>query len=263
MDTKRLYLAFRARFPLTSAREALRVARLGARPRLPTEPYVAQRIDGNFGRWWPTEYRRDPRTPIFGAWLTDSRGRRTSERWCEDTVDAGLRFVGFADELAPRSIQHKGWYTHPYDSGEVYRGAVWQLPARNGECLYVAGFVDPYNEGAALIDFDTIRGEPDNDDIKAKAAYRADAIARIHAEHEREYQEKWEAARRVRDLLEDICDARRQHTALIRAIWTGERDDAIGARLRAACRDSVRRARREIADILAAYGDEIMSDEYA
>jgi len=178
-------------------------------------------------------------------------------------VDAGLRFVGFADELAPRTIQHKGWYTHPYDDGEVYRGAVWQLPARNGECLYVAGFIDPYNDSAALIDFDTIRGEPDDDKIKAEAAYRADAIARIHAEHEREYQEKWEAARRVRDLLEDICDARRQHTALIRAIWTGERDDAIGARLRAACRDSVRRARREIAAILAEYGDEIMSDEYA
>lgn len=262
MDAKRLYLAFRSRFPSTSAREALRVARLGARPRLPTERYSAQRIDGKFGRWWPTEYRRNPRTPLFGPWLTDTRGRQTSERWCEDTADAGLRFVGFADELAPRYVMHKGWYTDPDGfSGEVYRGAVWQLPARNGECLYVAGFVDPNNEGAALIDFDTIRGEPD--DIATEAAYRADDIARIHAEREREHQEKWQAAQRVRDLFEDICDARRQHTALIRAIWTGERDDAIGVRLRADCRESVRRARREIADILAAYGDEIMSDAYA
>lgn len=198
---------------------------------------------------------RAARVPLFGPWLTDTRGQQTTERWCEDTEDAGLRFVGFADELAPR-IKHKGWYTDPEGFGEVYRGAVWQLPARNGECLYVAGFADPNNDGAALIDF-----EPFYDEIEA--AYRADETARIHAGHEREYQEKWQAAQRVRDLLEDICDARREHTALIRAIWTGERDDAIGARLREDCREAVRKARREIADTLAVYGDEITSDEYA
>src|SRR5690606_18409162 len=146
--------------------------------------------------------------------------------------------------------------------GDVYRGAVWQLPARNGQCLYVAGFADPCNKGAALIDFDPIYGTP-GDGSETEAAYRADEIARIHAEREREYQEKWQAAQRVRDWLEDICAARRQHTALIRAIWTGERDDAIGARLRAACRATVRKARRKIADTLAAYGDDIMSNEYA
>src|SRR5690606_9843007 len=133
-------------FPWTSAQEALRVARLGARPRLPTERYDARRIDGKFARWLPTEYRRNPRAPLFGPWLTDSRGRQTSERWCEDTKDAGLRFVGFADELAPRAIMHKGWYANLDGSGEVYRGAVWQLPARGGQCIYVAGFPDPNNE---------------------------------------------------------------------------------------------------------------------
>ncbi len=206
---------------------------------------------------------RATRVPLFGAWLTDARGRKTTERWCEDTAAAGLRFVGFADELAPRAIGHTGWHTVTVGSGEVYRGAVWQLPARGGQCLYIAGFVDPYNKSAALIDFKPIYGEPDDAGLGLYAAHRADEIARIHAERERAYQEKWEAAQRVRSLLEDICDARREHTALIRAIWTGERDDAIGARLRAACRDSVRRARREIADILAEYGDEIMSNEYA
>src|SRR5690606_6667853 len=118
METKLLYLAFRSRFPSTSAREALRVARLGARPRLNSERYAAQRIDGKFARWLPTEHRRNPRMPLFGPWLTDARGQQTTERWCEDTEDAGLRFVGFADELAPRTIRHKGWYTDPYDSGE-------------------------------------------------------------------------------------------------------------------------------------------------
>ena len=29
-------------------------------------------------------------------------------RWFEDTANEGLRFVGFADELAPRSIRHTG-----------------------------------------------------------------------------------------------------------------------------------------------------------
>ena len=206
---------------------------------------------------------RAARVPLFGAWLTNTRGPKTTERWCEDTADAGLRFVGFADELAPLFIQHKGWYTDPDGFGEVYRGAVWQLPARGGQCLYVAGFADPCNEGAAFIDFEPIYGEPDDAGLDFYAALRADEIARIHAEREREYQEKWRAAQRVRDLLADICDARREHTALIRAIWTGEHDDAIGARLRAACRESVRQARREIAGTLAAYGGEILSDEYA
>jgi hypothetical protein len=37
---------------------------------------------------------------------------------------AGLRFVGYADELA--SLNHKGWFTHPDGfPDETLRGGVW------------------------------------------------------------------------------------------------------------------------------------------
>ena len=185
----------------------------------------------------------------IGATITgylNSRGDEMSE-------GSGLRLrVTAAHDVDGACIEHKGWYTDDYQVQTIY-GIVARLPRSRG---FLAG----WTMGAGMIS-ELDRGTVWDSEIDA--ARDADRQAERMAEREREYEEKWQAAQRVRDLLEDICDARRQHTALIRAIWTGERDDAIGARLRAACRASVRRARREIADILATYGDEIMSAEYA
>lgn len=129
-------------------------------------------------------------------------------RWIENTDQAGLRFVGFADEI-DRSIQHTGWYTDEDGCAETLRGAVWQLPGRNGVPLFVAGYCDPHNHGAARICFDVIEGErpewvpprngwsgywsycdsaTDHDGCR-EAARQADGIAEIAAESEREWRE--------------------------------------------------------------------------
>ena len=82
-------------------------------------------------------------------------------------------------------------------------------------------------------------------------------------EREYEYQTKWSAARAVENLREDICGERAKHSAMIRAIWTGEGDDAVGARMRESIRDNVSAFHREIRDIIDTYGSEILTDDYA
>ena len=127
-------------------------------------------------------------------------------RWV-DNVSCGLRRVGFADEIMrgegySRAIDHKGWFIREDgDGGEVYRGVVYQLPARHGLPQYVYGYDDPNNEGAALLCFG-----PSVD--KCGAARSADRFAEIFAEYEREYDRAWQAGRRYEELDEEIKDMR-------------------------------------------------------
>lgn len=127
-------------------------------------------------------------------------------RWVEN-VSRGLRFVGFADEIARkegrRGIDHKGWFTmDDGDTGEVYRGVVFQLPSRNGLPYYVYGYDDPNNPDCALLCFDAPKME------KYEAACAADRFAEIYAEHEREYRRAWDAGNQWRELGEEIADMR-------------------------------------------------------
>lgn len=140
-------------------------------------------------------------------------------RWIEN-ASRGLRLVGFADEILPRSIQHKGWFTmDDGDNGEVYRGVVYQLPARNGETRYVYGYADPNNDDCALLSFDLVSD-------KAEAAKYADRFAEIFAEYERDYNRAWDAGRRHEALANEIKETRVQVLA-------------IGAEMRAAKRANV------------------------
>lgn len=115
-----------------------------------------------------------------------------------ENVSKGLRFVGFADEIArsegSRAIDHNGWYTDDVFQDETYRGVVYQLPShgKGGTC-FVYGYADPNNDDCALLAFD-VTGD------KLEAAKQADRFAEIFAEHEREYQEAWHAGRRCDDL---------------------------------------------------------------
>lgn len=129
--------------------------------------------------------------------------------WIEDARAVGVRNMRFADEVA--SLRHKGWFVDEFQD-EVYRGAVLQLPARSGKTQYLAGYADPNNVGAYLVEFDIIEDE-------REAARRADRIAEIFAESEREHNEAWRAlvnAREdlsaarivVRECIDDIRDVR-------------------------------------------------------
>lgn len=243
--TQKLYLATRSHYPNAPACFVLEAIR-GDGPR--PNKYVP-----NVQSWRLTS----PYNPPFNG----------AYRWIEDTDRAGLRWAGWADEIC-RSIQHRGWFSDSEFQSEVYRGAVWRLPGRNGAAVYVTGYADPCNDGAALIEFDPIYGERleseyDTDSELLTAAYSADSIAERFAEDERRYSELWHAARRVEDTRSEICELRRKHTALIRAIWTGERDDAIGARLREQCRSEVAKLRKRIENQIDDYGPEILTDKYA
>lgn len=132
-------------------------------------------------------------------------------RWVEN-VNLGLRFVGFADKLGARGINHKGWYTDENGySGEVLRGIVYRLPARHGKTLFVCGYADPYNDNAACLETVSVETEID-------AAHRADHIAQHEAEKQKVWNAAFHAGSRYSDIREEISNARNSAIELIKAI---------------------------------------------
>ena len=132
-------------------------------------------------------------------------------RWIENAAD-GLRFVGYADELA--RLDHTGWYLDDC-CGDTVRGAVWQLPGRHGAPLYVPGYADPWNDGAACLSFDDLT------DDKTTAALWADSIAERMAEAERDYQRAASAGFEFGELAEEIARRRRENSRLAARTQSG------------------------------------------
>lgn len=118
-------------------------------------------------------------------------------RWIEKTDAVGLRFVCFADQEITY-LRNQGYYADNYGD-EVLRGAVWRLPARGGQEMFVYGYGDPNNEDAALICF------VPTDDRRA-AAQRADGMAEKAAEDSREFYVKDRAEQDILQAREEIHD---------------------------------------------------------
>lgn len=163
-------------------------------------------------------------------------------RWIENPAAAGLRFVGFADEIAGQSINHRGWYTDEFGDGAVERGAVYQLPARGGRPVYVEAirigetrrngdWQDQSGDGAALVFLGNRhigeRGGTDYcpgrrwigdyaDSTMRAAARGADREAEISAEKEREYSAAWSAGNRAADLETEARGAKEAARELLR-----------------------------------------------
>lgn len=140
-------------------------------------------------------------------------------RFVERPAANGLRFVGYADKLA--RLNHTGWYTDRDGSSKI-RGVVYQLPARGGRAVYVAGHDDENNGGAdfggpALLDFSNLfLGEVGGNEYPFEpeqaardAAYSADSFAEREAEEEREYQAAWQAGNKFGDVRGEYRDARK------------------------------------------------------
>lgn len=205
-----------------------------------------------------------------------SRQRKTrpgdNYAWIEDAKTAGLRFVGYCDEIE-RSIRHKGWYTDEFQDSAL-RGAVWQLPARRGVARYIAGYCDPNIDGAAFVDLDIISEtsaprrrwnsakraydllapvpqEECNDSAMCAASRMADEIARVEAEKEREFNEIAIARFRFDEIPETISALRSQIRQMIGELRQA-RKTLNGARLPLSCktlRDAIRSGLREIQDL--------------
>lgn len=166
-------------------------------------------------------------------------------RWIENPSVAGLRFVGFADDLA--RIGHNGWYLSDDNwTGETVRGVVFQMAARDGRAQYVAGYDNAINGaadrgGPVALSFDEIfEGEQfdeSDSDAKSGAARRADGIAEAMAESERDYNRAWEAGNRFVEIGETVAETRRAALALIAEIKAKREAICDGPAIVAALRD--------------------------
>lgn len=141
--------------------------------------------------------------PVHGAWHNGKK------RWIENTGSIGLRFVCYADQEL-RYLNHTGYFGDHFQD-QIIRGAVWQLPARDGAPVYVYGYEDPNNAGAALVDFDYTNNKRD-------AAKWADSIAEREAEESREYYAKDAAGQHIEAARGEIHNTNRDALALIKEI---------------------------------------------
>jgi len=139
----------------------------------------------------------------------------------------GLRYVGRVVPDTPRgaiwdSRGNCGWHTDP--SGDVFKdgsglcfGVVYQLPGRNGESRFAAGYEFGGMDGGPTLDLTRVFTEPRGDydtspadlDAARDAARHADALAKAAAESEREYQTAWRAGSNYAQEGEEIESARR------------------------------------------------------
>lgn len=125
-------------------------------------------------------------------------------RWHESPKDH-FRLVGFADEIARRGVNHKGWYISDIHQDETTRGIVFRLPNNRG---FVAGCTDPFNDGPCILEFESIEDE-------ICAALRADRIAQLYAEECKEDQAKFEAEQKAEDEAREAKENAFAESALI------------------------------------------------
>ena len=142
----------------------------------------------------------------------------TGNRWVENAGE-GLRFTDYCDQIN-NYIRHKGYYCDEFGDS-ILRGVVYQLPARKGKTQYIAGYSDPDNEGAALLNFNDIYDD-END-----AARSADQFAEREAENQREYNEAWQAGNQYARKGEDLSTLRKATIELLKAIKNKQSEPVI------------------------------------
>ncbi len=181
-----------------------------------------------------------------GAGAPFARGRDLL-RWTENTEAAGLRFVGWADEL-PGGPDHTGWYTDDCGDGMTLRGGVWQLPGKGGAARLLYGYTEfegrgEMNPGSAALcvsDIVTAPGQSEWEGVRdlpelRDAARWADSVAERMAEQERDYQRAYAKGRRAAERDNAAAEARRELLPLLAELRTLRRSPVAGE-TPAACR---------------------------
>lgn len=166
-----------------------------------------------------------------------------SLRWIESTEEAGLRFMGWSDELT--RLGHVGWYCD--DEGrETLRGGVWQLPARKGKARLLYGYAEmagreEMNPGSACICVSRVvevsREEAEyikeSDDARDAARW-ADGLAESTAEDRRDYNSAYDEGRKAAELDGEALELRTRARAVAGAAKAHRRSKvgtAMGAAL--------------------------------
>lgn len=202
-------------------------------------------------------------------------------RWIERPDMAGLRFVGFSDDLV--GVDHNGWYTSAdYDGdGEVMRGCVYQLPSRGGRPLFVEAYqvgsesrsrgftdtatdtADDHKRPAVIYLAERHLGaaggysfDADSDQACRDAARGADREAELSADSEREWREADSAGVRAGEYLAESIECRAKARELV-ADFRGELRERGGRPLAPAicqlARDAIRREIRNASKAAANY----------
>lgn len=182
------------------------------------------------------------------AWMGEEHGPTFSRDGTRASMPAsmlnGFRDIGAAHDIV--RLRHTGWYMDA-DGSETIAGHVWQLPARNGEPVYLSGYVEPESGYCTL---DATRGRIATHSDKEDAARAADALAEKDAEKEREYSERWQAARDADDERADARDALKTARADARQAIAAIREQRkIGGIVPAMCKilqDTIATARDEM-----------------
>ena len=189
-----------------------------------------------------------------------------------------FRDVGHVDELFPRYFDHNGWFADS-SQDQVWRGHVWQLPSRDGECLYLVGYIRPDAGDAVLAPrlFRCAPGESswDKPEGLQDACIAADRMAEHDAKESREHDEKWQEASRASferdEAREELKQARAEASNAIMALrqqraGTGYVAPMVCDLIRAKldeCRDDMREALETIAEKTGAIAELDMSEEFA
>jgi hypothetical protein len=210
METKYLYKRARSRIPYLTAKQALEKAR--AYIAGPLTQYHADmerwQAEGDKRRYAPGGIANRPKFPQFFACPRDP------------TPLDGLRDCGNVDEIFPRLFDHRGWFSDVWKE-DTYRGHVWQLPARDGQCQYLAGYVEPSsgypvlcrNDDGSIEIFTADPSEGDKPEGLKDAARAADSLAERNAEKEREHSERWHEAQKASEARDEARDDLRKARA--------------------------------------------------
>lgn len=122
-------------------------------------------------------------------------------------IEKTWRFTDYADKII--SLQHTGWFADTY-CDDIYRGVVVQLPARNGEYNYLAGYISS--------DTDEVRLTSELYHDKEEAARGADHLAEKDAEESKEFRTKDQAEQRISELRSENKETRKEIATLKRTI---------------------------------------------
>lgn len=182
------------------------------------------------------------------AWWGDRGGVRSGQAyedggtmltWVEHPLDC-FRSVRKCHDI--NRMDHTGWWTHP-DGSDSQHGVVCRLPGRGGKPLFVVGHSDPHNDGPVTLDLEETYTD------ESEAARRADRIADLAAETEREYQTAWEAGNRVGEGLTKCRKARRWIKKLIAEMRTAKASAVALPTICTTLRDRIKSLRRGIARV--------------
>ena len=179
-----------------------------------------------------------------GNWKTDYIGPKSQKPWFCDTWPE-WRDLGDAHENA--RIDHTGWYCDHFREG-VIRGRVLQLPARNGDPIYVPGTYCTEWDGVTVYPLDWY-------ETPEEAAKAADQYAEREAEESREFYAKDAADQDIDRAHEEAKEAIQQFRELKTTIKGKAYDDPVCSLIRRELKSLRREVTRQISIIQARRDD--------